>query len=240
MLAPCKALGTWHGWARGEREGYGEPCDVTSLSLSLMACVSGRSSRSRTQLDFGLVVKEEPAARRFDEVRRGLHRSTGCSFGVEVSPHRFAVTPFATRRPWKITLRSRAVPSVRLSRDCRCRRSRRPAGFDAILRGDQKTAVPPHVVLLRRLFGRLLGSLLGRSFFSLPFGPGRGLRAASFFWRHRSKRHQSAAAAQAARKRFSANTEQVPERGSQIRAAEDTRRTKRSPGSRRPGPPPTG
>ena len=23
------------GWARGEREGYGEPCDVTSLSLSL-------------------------------------------------------------------------------------------------------------------------------------------------------------------------------------------------------------
>ena len=21
------------GWARGEREGYGEPCDVTSLSL---------------------------------------------------------------------------------------------------------------------------------------------------------------------------------------------------------------
>ena len=122
----------------------------------------------------------------------------------------------------------------------RHRRSRRPAGFDAILRGDQKTAVPPHVVLLRRLFGRLLGSLLGRSFFSLPFGPGRGLRAASFFWRHRSKRHQSAAAAQAARKRFSANTEQVPERGSQIRAAEDTRRTKRSPGSRRPGPPPTG
>ena len=24
------------GWARGEREGYGEPCDVTSLSLSLI------------------------------------------------------------------------------------------------------------------------------------------------------------------------------------------------------------
>ena len=23
------------GWARGEREWYGEPCDVTSLSLSL-------------------------------------------------------------------------------------------------------------------------------------------------------------------------------------------------------------
>ena len=22
------------GWARGEREGYGEPCDVTSLSLT--------------------------------------------------------------------------------------------------------------------------------------------------------------------------------------------------------------
>ena len=22
------------GWARGEREGYGEPCDVTSLSLA--------------------------------------------------------------------------------------------------------------------------------------------------------------------------------------------------------------
>ncbi len=23
------------GWARGEREGYGEPCDVTSLSLTI-------------------------------------------------------------------------------------------------------------------------------------------------------------------------------------------------------------
>ena len=27
------------GWARGEREGYGEPCDVTSLSLSLSRSV---------------------------------------------------------------------------------------------------------------------------------------------------------------------------------------------------------
>ena len=37
-LAQCNtlALGVQpDGWARGEREGYGEPCDVTSLTLSL-------------------------------------------------------------------------------------------------------------------------------------------------------------------------------------------------------------
>jgi hypothetical protein len=33
-LSPC-VLVQPNGWARGEREGYGEPCDVTSLSLSL-------------------------------------------------------------------------------------------------------------------------------------------------------------------------------------------------------------
>ena len=33
-LSPC-VLVRPDGWARGEREGYGEPCDVTSLSLSL-------------------------------------------------------------------------------------------------------------------------------------------------------------------------------------------------------------
>ena len=32
-LSPCVLVQT-DGWARGEREGYGEPCDVTSLSLS--------------------------------------------------------------------------------------------------------------------------------------------------------------------------------------------------------------
>ena len=32
--SPC-VLVQPDGWARGEREGYGEPCDVTSLSLSL-------------------------------------------------------------------------------------------------------------------------------------------------------------------------------------------------------------
>ena len=31
-LSPC-VLVRPDGWARGEREGYGEPCDVTSLSL---------------------------------------------------------------------------------------------------------------------------------------------------------------------------------------------------------------
>ena len=31
-LSPC-VLVQPDGWARGEREGYGEPCDVTSLSL---------------------------------------------------------------------------------------------------------------------------------------------------------------------------------------------------------------
>ena len=33
-LSPC-VLVQPDGWARWEREGYGEPCDVTSLSLSL-------------------------------------------------------------------------------------------------------------------------------------------------------------------------------------------------------------
>ena len=33
-LSPC-VLVQPDGWARGEREGYGGPCDVTSLSLSL-------------------------------------------------------------------------------------------------------------------------------------------------------------------------------------------------------------
>ena len=32
-LSPC-VLVQPDGWARGEREGYGGPCDVTSLSLS--------------------------------------------------------------------------------------------------------------------------------------------------------------------------------------------------------------
>ena len=32
-LSPC-VLVQPDGWARGEREGYGEPCNVTSLSLS--------------------------------------------------------------------------------------------------------------------------------------------------------------------------------------------------------------
>ena len=33
-LSPC-VLVQPDGWARGEREGYGEPCDVTSLSLKI-------------------------------------------------------------------------------------------------------------------------------------------------------------------------------------------------------------
>ena len=40
-LSPC-VLVQPDGWARGEREGYGEPCDVTSLSLSLEPGGSGR------------------------------------------------------------------------------------------------------------------------------------------------------------------------------------------------------
>ena len=34
-LSPC-ILVQPDGWARGEREGYGEPCDVTSLSLRVV------------------------------------------------------------------------------------------------------------------------------------------------------------------------------------------------------------
>ena len=42
-LSPC-VLVQPDGWARGEREGYGEPCDVTSLSLSLYSHVLTSSS----------------------------------------------------------------------------------------------------------------------------------------------------------------------------------------------------
>ena len=43
-LSPC-VLVQPDGWARGEREGYGEPCDVTSLSLSRsLAAVPPRGS----------------------------------------------------------------------------------------------------------------------------------------------------------------------------------------------------
>ena len=38
-LSPC-VLVQLDGWARGEREGYGGPYDVTSLSLSLSLILS--------------------------------------------------------------------------------------------------------------------------------------------------------------------------------------------------------
>ena len=41
-LSPC-VLVQPDGWARGEREGYGGPCDVTSLSLSLEDKVAKRA-----------------------------------------------------------------------------------------------------------------------------------------------------------------------------------------------------
>ena len=40
-LSPC-VLVQPDGWARGEREGYGEPCDVTSLSLSMKDAARAR------------------------------------------------------------------------------------------------------------------------------------------------------------------------------------------------------
>ena len=43
-LSPC-VLVQPDGWARGEREGYGEPCDVTSLSLSKNRLVLDRNRR---------------------------------------------------------------------------------------------------------------------------------------------------------------------------------------------------
>ena len=45
-LGPC-VLVQPDGWARGEREGYGEPCDVTSLSLSLEHLSTTRRSARR-------------------------------------------------------------------------------------------------------------------------------------------------------------------------------------------------
>jgi hypothetical protein len=40
------------GWARGEREGYGEPCDVTSLSLSLKRVSPIQTVTHFAQVDF--------------------------------------------------------------------------------------------------------------------------------------------------------------------------------------------
>ena len=56
VLAACKTLAISvrvqpDGWARGEREGYGEPCDVTSLSLSLS---SSRPSEERIAIEYQL------------------------------------------------------------------------------------------------------------------------------------------------------------------------------------------
>ena len=40
------------GWARGEREGYGGPCDVTSLSLSLSYSIEWkRVEKEKTGID---------------------------------------------------------------------------------------------------------------------------------------------------------------------------------------------
>ena len=51
LASPC-VLVKPDGWARGEREGYGEPCDVTSLSLSYGACVeyAGKMWPERTEV----------------------------------------------------------------------------------------------------------------------------------------------------------------------------------------------
>jgi len=38
------------GWARGEREGYGEPCDVTSLSLSLSSAKAKERKKNAGEL----------------------------------------------------------------------------------------------------------------------------------------------------------------------------------------------
>ena len=52
-LSPC-VLVQPDGWARGEREGYGGPRDVTSLSLNQTLlkepCVTARPSRPGPQI----------------------------------------------------------------------------------------------------------------------------------------------------------------------------------------------
>ena len=47
-LSPC-VLVQPDGWAQGEREGYGEPCDVTSLSLSLMKTAKLHATAAKAQ-----------------------------------------------------------------------------------------------------------------------------------------------------------------------------------------------
>ena len=55
-LSPC-VLVQPDGWARGEREGYGEPCDVTSLSLDAIdAATTTRPRVKTTQLRYTAVA----------------------------------------------------------------------------------------------------------------------------------------------------------------------------------------
>ena len=49
-LSPC-VLVQPDGWARGEREGYGGPCDVTSLSLSLRLKTAKPAPGPRLRID---------------------------------------------------------------------------------------------------------------------------------------------------------------------------------------------
>ena len=64
-LSPC-VLVQPDGWARGEREGYGEPCDVTSISLKVKL-ITNRGQTRRGGGEEDAEVDESLYADYYDE-----------------------------------------------------------------------------------------------------------------------------------------------------------------------------
>ena len=100
-LSPC-VLVQPDGWARGEREGYGEPCDVTSLSLSperegygeprdvtSLSLSPRRPMRHRRDIDSGVRLAHTSKTKHLEQIlvpqpRRRVHEPR-----VEALPHLF-------------------------------------------------------------------------------------------------------------------------------------------------------
>ncbi len=73
-LSPC-VLVQPDGWARGEREGYGGPCDVTSLSLSVGGGVRGPDVTSLSPEQSSIVFRPLVLAQQQEERKHHLLRS---------------------------------------------------------------------------------------------------------------------------------------------------------------------
>jgi len=72
-LSPC-VLVQPDGWARGEREGYGEPCDVTSLSLNHLNAIAATPRRQQIpeNILLGQRVHQTHARHLEEPVRLGI------------------------------------------------------------------------------------------------------------------------------------------------------------------------